>query len=723
MNFRLSILLIFCLQSLLMNSQKKMGFLLPRETILDEYHGQKIEDPYRYVEDLNTPIVQEWITEQNNISNGILTRIKKKQYLINKQIEFDKTKFFTISKLKVIENDNHFYLKRLPDENVPKLYYRKTFSSKEELLYDPKQYNPDSEIEYVINYIKPSWDGLKVVISLTKKGKEVSEIIILDVTSKKVLPQIVKNVWPTNAGGIKWLPDNSGFIYVHFTTTDVTSKKFLLNTKSVIYKLGDNPNTFKEIFSKTHNPTLYLKENDMPIVSFPSQNSKYLIGTTPGAGSYYNSFYIPLNEITRNNWKPLFKKSDQIKGFIQNGDSLIFVTSKNASNFKICTTSIKNPDFENPKILVSEKEDEVITDLALTKDGLYFVTTKNGVKARLFKLENNTQKEIIFPQTYGNLRINSKGVYHPELWINARGWTTDNKRFEYKDEKLTDKNLNEIVDDKQLENIIIEEIEVEGHDGEKIPLSVLYKKGMKKDGKNQLLIYGYGAYGISLKPYFSMNRLLWVLEGGIYAVAHVRGGSEKGEAWHKGGYKSTKPNTWKDLISCTEFLIDNKYTTKEKLAIWSGSAGGIMIGRAITERPGLFSAAIVEFGSLNMLRSEMRPNGATNTKEFGSLKNPLEFKGLFEMDAYHHIKDGTNYPSTLLTAGLNDARVPAWFSVKFAAKLQQANASDSDNLLLINKNTGHGIDNTKLRKFNRYANILSFAFWQTGHPDYQPIQQ
>ncbi|GAA4279100.1 prolyl oligopeptidase family serine peptidase [Aquimarina mytili] len=694
--------------------------ILPPKTVIEIYHGQKIEDPYRYAENLNNPQVSQWIQTQNKISTDLLNRIEKKQYLIDKQIEFDTKKEHVITKLKVTENDNHFYLKRLPNENAPKLYYRKTFSSKEEFLYDPKEFDPNSKAEYIINYIQPNWDGSKIVVSITTKGKEVSQMIIIDVPLKKVLPEVIDNAWPSYLGGVTWLPDNTSFIYLHYPCIDVTSMEFLNNTKSVLYKLGDDPKSIKEIFSYSNNPKLKLKEDDFPIIKFESKESKYLIGKTPGVGSYYNSYYLPIDEIETKNWKPLFKKSHQVKKSILKGDSIIFQTSKNAPNFKICITSIINPNFDNPKILVKENKHEVITGFELTKDGLYVVKSKNGVKASLYKYDDKTIKEIKLPKVYGNINITAKGLKYSELWITAIGWTSDNKRYEYDNHNLIDKNLNETISSKLFDEIIVEEIEIEAHDGEKIPLSILYKKGTQKDGKNRLLMDGYGAYGISFTPTFSLRRLLWVLEGGIFATAHVRGGGEKGDAWHKGGYKSTKPNTWKDFISCAEYLVSQKYTSKEKLAIWSGSAGGIMVGRAITEKPDLFAAAIIEFGSLNMLRSEMRANGATNIKEFGALSDSTEFKSLLKMDAYHHIKYGEEYPATLLTAGLNDARVPAWFSVKFAAKLLMANISEKKNLLLIDKDAGHGIDNTKLKQFERFATVFTFAFWQTGHPDYQP---
>ncbi len=714
------IFLVFTPITLLRSQQNQMDFL-PEKIVVDEYHGQKVKDPYRYAEDLNLPIVKNWIAKQNEISTAFFHKIKKKKDLIDQQIEFDQKKASVISKLVVTENDHHFYLKRLPNENVPKLYYRKTFSGKEVLLYDAKDFNPNSNIEYVINYIKPSWNGSKIIISLTKKGKEISEMVIMDVASQKVAPAVIQNVWPTNNDGVNWLPDNSGFTYVHYPSSDPTSIDFLHNTKSVIYKLGQDPKKNKqEIFSKTNNPNLNLKKEDYPITVLENKDCKYLIGITPGAGSYYNSYYLPIKELTTKNWKPLFSKSEQIKDMIVVGDSLIYQTSKNAPNFKICSTSIENPDFDNPKVLVPERKHEVITDFDINKDGLFFVTSKNGVKATLFKQKNATQIEIKLPQVYGDLAIESKGVNHNKLWITASGWTTDNLRFEYSEGNLVEKNLSKTHTNQLIKDIIIEEVEVEAHDGEKIPLSILYKKGIQKNKNNYVLMDGYGAYGISMKPTFSLRRLLWVLEGGIFAISHVRGGGEKGDAWHKGGYKSKKPNTWKDFISCAEYLIKNDYTVSKKLAVWSGSAGGIMIGRAITDRPDLFAAAIIEFGSLNMLRSEMRANGATNIKEFGALKYPEEFKGLYAMDAYQHIKHGEKYPATLLAAGLNDARVPAWFSVKFAAKMQRSNTSGKANLLLINKDTGHGVDDTKLKSFNRFATVLCFAFWQTGHPDYQP---
>nr|WP_232816391.1 prolyl oligopeptidase family serine peptidase [Chryseobacterium capnotolerans] len=221
--------------------------------------------------------------------------------------------------------------------------------------------------------------------------------------------------------------------------------------------------------------------------------------------------------------------------------------------------------------------------------------------------------------------------------------------------------------------------------------------------------------------FFAKTYLLWVNQGGMVAIAHVRGGGEKGDQWRLAGFKATKPNTWRDLIDCTEYLIKEKYTSSDKVAIWGASAGGITVGRAMTERPDLFKAVIAEVGAMNMLRDEAAVN--SQPKEFGSVKDPEEFKGLLEMDAYQHIKKGTKYPATFITGGLNDQRVTPWMPVKFAAKLIADNASDNPILLKIDFEGGHSGNVPIAQRYANIGDIFTFALWQLGHPDYQPKEE
>ncbi|MBW1297801.1 prolyl oligopeptidase family serine peptidase [Aquimarina litoralis] len=688
--------------------------------VIEEHHGQVIEDYYRSLEDLKNPKVLDWIKTENENSKNYLARIDKTSYLVDQQLEYEKSKSFSVTKLEVTESEKYFYLKSTASENVASLFFRKSFDAPEKLLFSPKEFRKEDQKEYVINYIKPSWDGNFIVVSITEKGKEISKLIIIDVIKNEVLPIVLKNSWVSEIGGVTWLPDNSGFIYIYHPVINKDLPDFLKNTKSVIYKLHKDENSLVEVFSKNHNPDLGIEEADFPKISLKGSGNDYFVGEKWGVGKYNDAYIIPTDKIEQNNWRLLFKKEHQVKEFIISKDTIYFSSSKNAPNFEIRKTSILNPNFENATIVVKQKKDTIITDFEITSEGLFYVTSKNGVKADLFKVNNVRDQQIKMPNVFGHIALSSRSISKPELSILTRGWLTPSKRYQYTtNEGLIEKDLNPVADDLQIKDIIIDEVEVTAHDGEQIPLSLIYNKNSKLDGSTPLMMDGYGAYGSSRVPVFSLRKHLWIQEGGIYAIAHVRGGGEKGDAWHKGGFKNTKENTWKDFISCGDYLVANKYTSPSKLAVWSGSAGGIMIGRAIIERPELFKAAIVEFGSLNTLRSESRPNGANNTKEFGSIKDSLEFRGLMKMDAFYNLKEGVAYPSTFLTAGINDPRLPAWFTLKFAAKMEDFNISENPNLLLIDFESGHGIDDTKLKEFERFANILSYAFWQTGHPDYQ----
>jgi prolyl oligopeptidase len=279
--------------------------------------------------------------------------------------------------------------------------------------------------------------------------------------------------------------------------------------------------------------------------------------------------------------------------------------------------------------------------------------------------------------------------------------------------------MSSIAEYPEYENLVVEEVLVSSHDGAEVPLSIIYREGTPMDGSAPTMIFGYGAYGISNTPGFGPNFLLWTHEGGILTIAHVRGGGEKGHAWYEAGKKTTKPNTWKDLIACAEYLVANGYTDPGKIAINGGSAGGILIGRAMTERPDLFAAAVPEVGVMNPLRAEETPNGPVNAPEFGTVQDSVETLALIEMDSYLKLGDGVEYPATLVTAGMNDPRVIAWQPAKFAARLMAANASDEPMLLWVDFESGHGIGDTKSKQFESLADGMAFALWQTGHPGFK----
>jgi prolyl oligopeptidase len=253
-----------------------------------------------------------------------------------------------------------------------------------------------------------------------------------------------------------------------------------------------------------------------------------------------------------------------------------------------------------------------------------------------------------------------------------------------------------------------------------IPLSIVHKKGIPMDGSNSCILKGYGAYGYSMPPSFSILYSV-ATRGVVLAFAHVRGGGEKGESWYKAGYKTTKPNTWKDFISCGEYLVKKGYTNPQRLGGTGTSAGGILISRAITDRPDLLAAAICNVGCANMMRGEFSPNGPFNTPEFGTVQDPAECRALYEMDGVQHVQIGVRYPAVMCVGGWNDPRVATWEPGKFAAALQNASSSGKPVLMKVNYDNGHFTEE-KIVTFRNFAGQFAFLLWQTGHKDFQPIK-
>jgi prolyl oligopeptidase len=635
--------------------------------------------------------------------------------------DFDERRSSKISGLNITENNRYFYLKITSSEEKEKLYFREGYEGEESLLYDPDTFSSDTTKNNVIYGNSPSPDGSKVAFYIFRDGP----LLIMDVENKKLYPEQLDR-W--KVGIISWLPDGSGFLYDSYQYSDVHNKDSGKNNIGMyLHIVGTDPVADREIFSKEKYPELGITSEEIPMVIY-DKYSHYLFGLIG-----LNVFYAPATELNKEKiaWKYLFnKRKDEVSlsGFVIGGitteNDLYIKTSKNAPNFKVIKISLKKPDLAKAEVVVPENSQATLTSFKLTSEGMYYTLVKNGIQAKLYHLPYGTKKAVglVLPFAAGSISLSTKGYKFSDVWVSISGWTSDSQRYRY----LTDKNefklenLSDVAEYPEYSNLIAEEVMVESHDGVKVPLSLVYKKGIRKNGNNPVLIYGYGGHGDSVSPRFDpISRLLWTLEGGIYAVAHVRGGGELGEQWHKAGKKSTKPNTWKDLIACAEYLVTEKYTSPKKIAIYSLSAGGILVGRAMTERPDLFAAVISRVGIMNPLRFEETDNGRDNVHEYGTVKDSIECMALIEMDSYLHLKDGVKYPATLVTAGMSDQKVVAWQPGKFAARLQAANTSDKPILFWVDYEAGHGSGMTKSKQFESLADILSFALWQTGNPKYQ----
>lgn len=692
----------------------------PEIIVTDNYFGKTISDPYRYLENLNDPKVIDWMKSNAAYAREKLNEIPERENLIKKLKELSSRKGSTISELEITENNNYFYLKRNVNDENPKLYYKQGFDGTEILLFDPVSYKKTNGTTYNITAITPNIEGDKVAIEVSQNGSEIGELFIMDITGK-TYPETLDKCWDSY---VSWMPEGNSFTFTRLNSSDVKDENRSLNTKVYYHKLGQTEKEDVEFLSNVTNPELNILPEEYPYNIYrKSSNKNYaLIRTVDNRIKLYTCDFN--NNFSPKTWKSLVSQKDEIVNFLTDNEFIYYSTFKNASNFKIIKVPLSHPEIENAITVVEEPKNGKITTYNITKDGLYYSIVENGVEAKVYFLAKNKTKaiELKLPFQAGSASFSTISTDKSDIWITIEGWISEPKRYFYnpKTNTFTFQPLTKPVEYPEFKDIISKEIMIPSHDGVMVPVSLIYNKNIKLNSDNPVLIGGYGSYGTSMQPYFSPSRLLpYCLYGGVYVVAHVRGGGELGDKWHKGGFKETKPNTWKDLISTAEYLISKKYTTSKKIAIRGDSAGGILIGRAITERPDLFAASIIQAGSLNTIRAEIQANGPVNIPEFGTVKDPNDFKALLEMDAFHHIVKGTAYPATLINAGINDPRVTAWEPAKFAALLQNANSSDKQILFFTDFEAGHGLGNSKSKNIEISGDIISFAYANTGHPKFQ----
>jgi prolyl oligopeptidase len=683
----------------------------PVREVTDDYFGTKITDPYRWMETPKSKELADWMKAQNDYTRAHLDRSPLREKFL-KQLEAQNNSIVSISGVQRVGN-LYFYFKLAPGDNDRKIFVRDSLNGEERLLVDPSAVFSSTGKRFSLISFSPSPDGKLLSFLASAGGAELGEIRLIEVSSGKQLSdRIAETRWTAGS----WLPDANGFLYVRFPNLASAVPPSERLQKMTIYrhKLGDDPKKDRAIFGFGINPKINL---DPKMLSFPTIpfGSKYaFIRVNSGVSPNSAGYVVPIEDLDQPeiSWRKIGDFDDEINSAAVRGDDLYLLTYKNAPRYKVIKISLQNPDFSKAKTIV-EAGEAVTTSLVAAKDALY-VQQNDGGNGQILRVDYKTDKveKLVLPYngTIFNLTADSREtgvIFAMDSWIKPK------TLFAYDADKKT------IADTKlqpplpiDVSNFESVTVKVKSHDGTLVPLSIIHKKGLKRDGRNIVGMTGYGAYGTSSEPRFLSTFLPFLNEGGVVAFAHVRGGGEYGEEWHTAGFKANKPNTWKDFIACAEYLINEKYTSPQLLAGHGASAGGILIGNAIAERPDLFGAAIIQVGLNNMLRYETTANGVPNIPEFGTVKNEADFKNLLQMDAFHKIKPGVKYPAVLLTHGINDPRVEPWFSAKMAARLQSATTSDKPILLRIDYDAGHGIGNSRRQMNEEFADLFTFLVEQ-----------
>lgn len=712
---------LFCICFMSINSSGQVKNL-QSNPFNQNYFGINVQDDYRFLEKENDSIIN-WYKANSIYSSTLLNQISGKKDLLNLYRGFEnRKKFRTITSAKTI-NNNNFSVRNYSGETSSKLYYKSSNSKKEILLFDSKDYKKEANITYLINYVKPSWDNKWLVICFVKKGQEIGEIAVLDLKSKKLMDSIIPNVWPSELWGVNWLPDNSGYIYTQITDYNPKSQNYLFNCELTVYYL-DSSRGNKILFSHQNNPEIKSNPQDFPLLLEYSYGDKFLLLSVIGASEYYDCYAISTETLKKEipiKWMPIYKKEESLLRPTLYKDDIYCMSSKNAKNYKIIKWSINNK-FEKPEIIINEFKEDIISEFLINKHGIFYTTIKNGVVSKLHQKPVNSKnsKEINLPIPAGSIRLSTIDKNQSKVELSISGWLTNNQKFNYDVTKNTFEKLKigNDVEYPEFNNFKVLETEVISNDTVKIPISIIYNQELIKNGENYVFLDGYGSYGLNYSPALDPMKLSWVINGGIIVIAHVRGGGEKGEEWHQQGFKKTKSNSWKDMITVAEYLIKERICSNSNIAISGESAGGITVGMAAMSRPDLFKVLLCNRGIVNPLRINEAPNGPNNMREFGDPTIEEEFKYLLEMDPYHSIKKKTNYPAVLVSIGMDDARIAPWMSGKFVSKLRDHSTSNLPIVLSIGYDSGHGTDLTD-SFHNDYANEFAFAFWQLGHPNFK----
>ena len=693
----------------------------PVREVTEDYFRTKVMDPYRWLENTTDPDVVAWMKAQNDYTRGVLASIPGRDQLLDRIKALDNAGS-VVSGLQVW-GGRYFYFKTEPGSHNRKLYTRDNPNAGERLLVDPEKLTTADGKHFSIDYFQPSLDGRDVAYGISPGGSEDSVLHVIESATGKVLSDTIDRA---QFGQPNWLPDGSFF----YTRTqklppDAPPTAKYQKLRSYHHVLGADPDKEAAVFGYQVSPDVKVMEDDFPVVAFSPGAPKYLLGLIIHGVKREVDLYATAfqgDASAKTTWKKVADEADAVTGFDLHGDSLYLLSHKDASRFKVLRISLENPDLVHATTVVPAS-DRVVVGISAAGDALYLQDLDGGI-GRLRRLAYNggaiQPVKLPFDGAIQSLFVNPT---ESGAWLELTSWTKSPLWYslDANSGNLTDTGLvaPSPVDYSQVES---EEVKAKSADGTMVPLSIVHKRGIALDGSHPTWLEGYGSYGITLDPTFRPTLLAFFERGGVFAVAHVRGGGEYGEDWHLSGQKLTKQHTIDDMLAGAQYLIEHKYTSTEHLAGEGTSAGGVTIGGAITQRPDLFGAALIRVGDSDSLRSELMASGPANIPEFGTVKEPDGFKALYAMDAYQHVKPNTAYPAILLTTGANDPRVAPWQAAKMAARLQASTNSGKPVLLRVDYDAGHGLGSTKTQRDGEQADEIAFLFWQLGVPEFQPAQ-
>ena len=694
----------------------------PPGVATDTYFGTAAADPYRGLESVSDPAVQKWMRSQADATAAILAKLPGRDALLAQIKDVESHASGMTDQAVRTTSGRFFYLKRSPKDNQFSLVYRDAPTGEEKLVVDPEALARTSGTPHAIMDFTPSHDGRRIAYALQAGGGEIGTLHVVDVASGKALTAPIDRI---RYAEVNWLDDGSGFFYSRLREGYEKlppGEKFA--DRAVHFHALDKAGTDRRVFSARFNADLGLPDYAGGYIVPIAGTARVANVVSLGVERYRQVYLSDLDAAKRGTakWQRVIGIDDKARTVAVTPQWIYVLSSKRSPRFDVLRMPLSKPDLANAQVVVPASE-RVITEIRAARDALYIVT-RDGATQSLSRLAhaNDARVEKIDLPFEGSVDITGASPRRDGVVLELSGWTRAVRPYVYEPSARKVAMLPFVAPGAYdaPDDLVAREVRVKSHDGVEVPVSIVMRKDLKLDGTSPTIVYGYGAYGSTEDPFFNPRLYAWLKRGGIYAFAHVRGGGAFGEEWHLAGRKATKPNTWKDAIAAAEWLVANGYTSKPRVAIYGGSAGGILVGRAITERPDLFAVAVPAVGVMDTTRFETSANGAANIPEFGSMKDEAEARALMAMSTYHAIRDGTPYPGVMFDHGVNDIRVDVWQSLKGAARLAAATSSGRPVLLRLDYDSGHGQGSTRAQAQARMADTWSFMLWQMGVPEFQP---
>ena len=668
------------------------------ETI-DTYFDTKVNDPYRWLEDDKSDETGAWVKAQNEVTYAYLAKIPFREEL-KKRME----KLWNYEKIGAPSREGNFtYYSKNNGLQNQSVIYRKDKNGKDEVFLDPNTFSKDGTTS--LGSLDFSKDGSKAAYSISEGGSDWRKVIIIDALSKKVLEDTIVDV---KFSGISWFK-NEGFYYSSYdkpTGSELSAKTD--QHKLYYHKLGTSQKDDKVIFG--------LEDKRRYVGGYVTEDDHFLVISAANS-TYGNELYIKDLKTANSPIVTIVDNFNSDNSIIENEGTKLFIeTDLNAPNKRVVFVDANNPKPENWKDFIKETENVLAPS---TGAGYFFANyTKDAVSLVLqYDYSGKLVREIKLPA------VGTAGGFGGKkeekiLYYSFTNYITPGTIFSFEPKSGKSEVYQKPKVDFKNEDYESKQVFYTSKDGTKIPMIITYKKGIKLDGKNPTILYGYGGFNISLTPSFSISNAVWMENGGIYAVANLRGGGEYGKKWHDAGTKLKKQNVFNDFIAAAEYLITQKYTSSDFLAIRGGSNGGLLVGATMTQRPDLMKVALPAVGVMDMLRYNAFTAGAGWAFDYGTAQDSKEmFEYLKGYSPVQNVKKGVHYPATMVTTGDHDDRVVPAHSFKFAAELQDKQTGENPVLIRIDVKAGHGAGKSVAATIQENVDIQAFTLYNMGFKD------